>query len=137
MDGRRFLFTDTSLAWGGRSWTGLAAVAGTGTLLFSLGIPYGLYRTARSVHGTDATPSQERFHSVSFISSPYLPRFWYFESVDLLQKLLNTAVIAVAWQGTHLQLWFAAVASTLTLFLYGLVQPHKDPVCNRAFTTDY
>jgi hypothetical protein len=132
MDGKRFLFADTSLTWGDGSWSVLAAVAGTGAILFSLGIPYGLYRTARSVHGTDATPSQEKFHSVSFISSPYLPRFWYFESVDLLQKLLNTAVVAVAWQGTHLQLWFGAVAATISLFAYGMLQPYKDPLCNRS-----
>jgi hypothetical protein len=74
---------------------------------------------------------QESVNFVTLMSSSYLPQYWHFESIDLLRKLLNTAVVAVTWQGTMLQLWFAAVAAGLTLFLYALLQPYQDTLCNR------
>jgi hypothetical protein len=127
---RRYLYADTSISDDG-TWKMHVVLAGIGIVAFSLGIPYVLFCITRSVFAEGVVPSQERVQLVSIMSSSYVPSYWYFESFDLLRKLLNTAVVAAAWQGTMLQLWFAAVAAGLTLFVYSIVQPYQDPLCNR------
>ena len=127
---QRYLYMDTSFPFGVGDWWGLAVAASIGLAVFSLGVPYSLYRLARTVSGTGAVPSAEQVQRVSVISSSYRAQYWYFESIDLVRKLINTAVVSVAWQGTTVQLWFAAVAATLTLFAYSMLQPYEDPICN-------
>ena len=103
-----------------------------GICIFTLGVPYGLYRAARSVcapRGGNA--SAEQYDNFSLLFSSYQSKYWYFEAVDLLRKLLNTSVVAVVLQGTDLQIWFSALCASCSLFAYTLLQPYADPFCNR------
>jgi hypothetical protein len=126
MDEQRLVRADTSLPFGDGRWACFGLVATIGTVLFTLGVPYLLYRVARSVCGPEASPSQRRRECCSLLLSSYLPGYWWFESADMLRKLLNTSIVAIVWQGTDLQLWFAAVSATLSLFAYTLMQPYHD-----------
>ena len=111
-------------------WTRFALLSAGGILVFTLGIPYLLYRAARSVCGTGAAPSADAYDYYSLLFVSYKQQFWYFESVDLLRKLLNTSIVAVVMQGTDVQIWFSALCAWISLFAYTLLQPYADPLCN-------
>ena len=65
----------------------------------------------------------------SLLFSSFDEQFWYFESVDMLRKLLCSSVVVVAYQGYDVQLWIATLLAVFFLVLYMVVQPYRDPVC--------
>ena len=130
LDGTQYLRTDTTELYGVPRWMRFALLSAGGVLVFTLGVPFLLYRVARSVSGSGATPSPERYEYFSLLLASYRPQYWYFEAVDMLRKLLNTSIVTVVMQGTDVQVWFSAICAWLSLFGYALLQPYADPLCN-------
>ena len=103
--GESFLRSDTSITVGSLQWASLAAVASVGILLYCIGIPLGFFAIARAHHSAQlSTHQRER---ASLLLTSYLPEFWFFETVDLLRKLLLTSVVVLVSPGTAPQLWLA------------------------------
>ncbi|CAH0380210.1 unnamed protein product [Pelagomonas calceolata] len=61
--------------------------------------------------------------SVRFLFVHYLPRYWYFEAIESVRRLLVTAVAVTVQPGSSTQLAFGLLTSILSLLLYAATQP--------------
>ena len=57
----------------------------------------------------------ERRACTLLLSGNYKLEFWWFESYEMLRKLLLASVVLVVWPNTSYQLWFGSLISVATL----------------------
>ena len=61
----------------------------------------------------------------SFLVNSYKPRYYYWEGVDMVRKLLLVGMLVVAGRGSAAQLFLAVLVSCLSLSLQLVLQPYK------------
>lgn len=118
------LFDDPSIeCYATAHWRGWAAVACLGTLCYCVGAPLALlwltYRHRNNPRGRKR---------VGMLLVSYTPECWYFESVEMLRKLLLSSVVIVVDPGSRVQLWFGLLCAVAFALLTATLQPYRDPV---------
>lgn len=53
--------------------------------------------------------------------------YWYFELVEMIRKLLMTAILIFLFPGTPAQIISGLVLSLVFLYIYMLTMPFRDP----------
>ena len=61
----------------------------------------------------------------SFLVNSYKPRYYYWEGVDMVRKLLLVGMLVIAGRGSAAQLFLAVLVSCLSLSLQLVLQPYK------------
>ena len=115
-----FLRADPSETCYSPVWKAWLPFAICGLLLYALGLPVLAWRVAAS-----SRLNKSRQSRVQLLLSSYQPRHWYFESLDLLRKLLLTSVILIAFPNTRIQLWLGLMASSISVIVYSKVEPYR------------
>ena len=75
------------------------------------------------------TPAAEAIRDVStgreysFLVNSYKPRYYYWEGVDMVRKLLLVGMLVIAGRGSAAQLFLAVLVSCLSLRLQLVLQP--------------
>eukprot|EP00960_Hanusia_phi_P001713 49571-Hanusia_phi.AAC.2 len=82
-----------------------------------------------SEQGTSAWFEQEQgaLKHVGFLFESYRVEFWYFEVIEMCRKLLMTSVVLFIYQGSYLQVAFAAFFTFLFFALYLYCKPLIHP----------
>jgi hypothetical protein len=144
----RYLRADMSIScsspryYFGVSW-GIAMV-----FVFPVGVPllyiYLLYinRKAIKTRSTDddrdvdnsettaAESSEDRVkhlithEEIKFLWSNYLPKFWYWEVVETIRRLLLTGVLSIIYEGTSLQIVVGMTISLCFVYVYDHCRPY-------------
>ena len=65
----------------------------------------------------------EKLKSIRFLFVHYLPKYWYFEPIESVRRLLVTAIAVTVQPGSSTQLAFGLLTSILSLLLYAALQP--------------
>eukprot|EP01033_Poteriospumella_lacustris_P001000 gene1001-722_t len=73
-----------------------------------------------------ATNLSPEVTGLDFLWSAYEPRFWYWEVIETIRRIILTAVIAIISPGTSLQSILAILFAIFFLQLYGVFAPYED-----------
>ena len=77
------------------------------------------------VEAADAIRDVTTGREYSFLVNAYKPRYYHWEGVDMVRKLLLVGVLAVAGRGSVSQLFVAAIVSCVSLVLQVYLSPYK------------
>jgi len=66
---------------------------------------------------------------VRLLVDSYTPDFWFFESVDLLRKLLLTSVVVLVAPHTKLQLYFGQFIAQIAFAVLLRCEPYRASIC--------
>jgi hypothetical protein len=115
------LFPDPSVVCYQPRWFAWAAVALVGIVVYCLGAPLAFLRLTSKYRS-----SPDGRARISLLLNSYTPECWYFESVDMLRKLLLTSVVTVVDPNTMVQLWFGLIVSIAFVVVTVLLRPYRD-----------
>ena len=68
----------------------------------------------------------------TLLFTSYKYSYWWFESIDLLRKLLLASIVLFVMPNTRTQLFFGALVSTVALLIVMQLAPYHSPHCQRA-----
>ena len=113
-------------------WVGIASV-----IVYCLGMPLFLLYVVRLYtkrRGRRQYESATRYwrQRVSLLIASYRHDYWWFESFDLIRKLILASVVQVMWPNTKTQLWFGNAIAAGTLLVTVQLQPYQSLHCQRA-----
>ncbi len=82
-----------------------------------------LYRHKDLIKNRDSVDisesDRELIEPLKFLFSAYEPRYWYWEVIETVRRVLLTGVLVLIHQGSNLQMVVAIVISLVFLKLYG------------------
>ena len=132
LDGTYYLAADTAEVCYTRRWATFAAVAILGVCLYVLGLPAASYTLSRRCHYAPTPASRlARGRRVALLLSSYSADYWWFETFDLLRKLLLTSVVLLVAPGTMIQLWFGLLIAISATLVVLKADPYRDGLCGR------
>ena len=108
----QYLATDMTIQCFTSYWTGIAVFSGFTIVLFSLGMPAVLFHTL--ARRRDQLGERDTYKSLGILYGEYRPKHYYFESVELIFKLLLWAAVVAS---TEKQIQNAVVVSLLIIFV--------------------
>lgn len=109
-------------------------------LVYAVGVPLSMFAYLYSVHSeilyrynrkSDPSEERKRLHTLApalFLYAAYEPKFWYWEIVETIRKIVFTGVLAVISQGSKLQAIVALFVSLFYVKLYGYYRPYIDDI---------
>lgn len=124
--GVQYLRDDTSVRCYDRAWVGWASISTLSILVYCLGIPLAAFLLSRTYHDKH-TDARRR---AQLLLSSYTTTAWWTESVDLIRKLLLTAVVTIVAPNTRLQLWFGLQVSILATIFFIKLEPYRSSMTN-------
>jgi hypothetical protein len=74
-------------------------------------------------YATDLSPEVA---GLAFLWSAYEPRFWYWEVIETIRRIVLTALVAIISPGTSLQSILSILFAIFFLQLYGVFAPYED-----------
>ena len=106
-------------------------VAFAGILVYAIGFPLCSFLLVRHYKRADPRKRAAIGRRISLLLISYVESCWWFESVDLLRKLLLTGVVLNVSPGTPTQIWFGLVVSSAAAFAVIHYEPYRDRICGR------
>ena len=107
------------------------------TVIYPIGIPAVFlcmlykYRHKIALRDVSIDPQDYSFaECIEFLYIGYLPKYWYWEVVEISRRLLLSAAIAVIMKGTSIQIVIAISISLGYTILFKRVRPSKFPEIN-------
>ena len=98
-------------------------------VLFCFGVPIALFAASyRACHGKNRTARDRAF--VGLLTHSYQPRYFYFEAVDLIRKMVISSLLLVLWPDSRLQLFAGATLSSLFVVVVFAWQPYEQRFFN-------
>eukprot|EP00960_Hanusia_phi_P038652 753530-Hanusia_phi.AAC.6 len=86
----------------------------------------------RGKEGSAWFEQEERaIRHAGFLFESYKVKFWYFEMIEKSGKLVLTSVVLFVYEGTYLQVAFAAFVTFISLVVYLLCEPLVYPVLDQ------
>ena len=70
----------------------------------------------------------------SLLLAGYKYSFWWYESVDLIRKVVLASVVLVVQPNTRLQLWFGSIVAAVSLMTVIQMRPYQSVHCQCAQT---
>lgn len=125
--GDRRVYADLTLRCYDGWWWQWLPLSVLSLLVYALGIPATFYCLAKHWHRSLEADNRVR---VALLTRSYRPELWFWESVDLIRKLLLTAVVLVVAPKSVLQLLFGTIVTLLACLLYLRLLPYQDAICN-------
>jgi len=132
--GRAYLRDDAAQECFAGAWFAWAVVACGGIAGYCLGFPAAAYIITRSHGGyqeVSSTDKKPRGNRAALLLSSYVPDCSYYESLDLLRKLVLTSVVLVVAPNSMVQLWFGLMASAAAVLICIKLQPYASRLCQR------
>ena len=129
-----YLRADPALQCDTPEWWGWAIVCVASIAVYCLGIPGAFWLVTRRYAALRVgllTTSRAYWWRarISLLLSSYRYDAWWFESFDLLRKLLLASVVLVAWPNTHFQLCFGTIVAAGSVLVTLQLQPYRHPSC--------
>jgi hypothetical protein len=125
-----WLRTDHTLSCQDATYTSYLIYASFMVVLYIVGIPV-LFsvilwsqRTSirdKTVEDRDKDKTAARSH---FLWSPYVPKRFYFEVVELIRKLAQTSILVFIAPGTSLQFVFVLVVTAFAIMIFSATHPY-------------
>ena len=103
------------------SWVAWALLASLGIVVYCLGVPTAFLRLTAQHRKTPQGRAR-----VGILLNSYTPECWYFESIEMLRKLLLTSVVLTVDPNSKVQLWFGSVMSIAFAALTFTLRPYRD-----------
>ena len=131
VDGRFFLNSDTELECYTSQWSLFAFIAiAVGIVGYALGLPALSFVLPRQYRGyKDRSARAWLGRRISLLLSSYTDECWWFESADLIRKLLLTGVVLNVMPGSRVQIWFGLIVSVAASILTLKFAPYRDRLC--------
>ena len=135
-----FLRADPGLMCETAEWWGWLTVSVVSIAIYCLGIPSVMffcvsrYASLRNRQLTSSSAYWWRSR-IPLLLSSYTYDAWWFESFDLIRKLLLASVVRLAWPDTALQLAFGTITALASLLIILVKNPYHKPRWQRLQTT--
>jgi hypothetical protein len=125
-----YLAVDYQTSCEGSAYTTLVIFGVIGVLAYPIAVPvltmYVLYNNRAGLVDRESPT----FNRYSFLVADYTPRFWYWECIEMLRKVMLTGVISVFRRGSLFQLVVGAMLSLISLTASAKFEPYDNKIAN-------